>query len=240
MTLAFPEFRTPGPEATAVQPRACTWLPPRRGLYRNVFKRVLDVTAIALAAPVVVPVVAALAVMVARDGGNPFYSQLRVGKNGRRFRMWKLRSMVNDADARMEEYLDAHPEARAEWNLTQKLKDDPRITPLGKIIRQTSLDELPQLWNVLKGEMSMVGPRPERPVFIEQLEQQVPYFKQRLYVKPGVTGHAQVRCEYGASAEDMLQKLEYDLYYIKSYSVLFDLSVMLDTVKVVLFRIGAR
>ena len=119
-------------------------------------------------------------------------------------------------------------------------ENDPRVTRVGRFIRKTRLDELPQLWNVLRGEMSMVGPRPERPVFIEQLEQQVPYFKQRLYVKPGLTGHAQVRCRYGATAEDHLEKLQYDLYYIKSYSVVFDLSIMLDTVKVVLLRIGAR
>ena len=119
-------------------------------------------------------------------------------------------------------------------------ENDPRVTRVGRFIRKTRLDELPQLWNVLKGEMSMVGPRPERPVFIEQLEQQVPFFKQRLYVKPGVTGHAQVRCQYGATTEDHLEKLEYDLYYIKSHSVMFDLSIMLDTVKVVLLRIGAR
>ena len=119
-------------------------------------------------------------------------------------------------------------------------ENDPRITRVGRIIRKTRLDELPQLWNVLRGEMSMVGPRPERPVFVEQLEQQVPYFKQRLYVKPGVTGHAQVRCRYGATTEDHLEKLQYDLYYIKSYSVAFDLSIILDTVKVVLLRIGAR
>ena len=119
-------------------------------------------------------------------------------------------------------------------------ENDPRVTRVGRFIRKTRIDELPQLWNVLKGEMSMVGPRPERPVFIEQLEQQVPFFKQRLYVKPGVTGHAQVRCRYGATTEDHLEKLEYDLYYIKSHSVMFDLSIMLDTVKVVLLRIGAR
>jgi lipopolysaccharide/colanic/teichoic acid biosynthesis glycosyltransferase len=119
-------------------------------------------------------------------------------------------------------------------------ENDPRITRVGRWIRKTRIDELPQLWNVLRGEMSMVGPRPERPVFIEKLEQQVPYFKQRLYVKPGVTGHAQVRCRYGATAEDHLEKLQYDLYYIKSHSLLFDLSIMFDTVKVVLLRIGAR
>jgi lipopolysaccharide/colanic/teichoic acid biosynthesis glycosyltransferase len=119
-------------------------------------------------------------------------------------------------------------------------ENDPRITRVGRFIRKTRLDELPQLYNVLRGEMSMVGPRPERPVFIEQLDSQVPYFKQRLYVKPGVTGHAQVRCRYGATAEDHLEKLQFDLYYIKSYSVMFDLSIMLDTIKVVLLRIGAR
>jgi lipopolysaccharide/colanic/teichoic acid biosynthesis glycosyltransferase len=119
-------------------------------------------------------------------------------------------------------------------------ENDPRITRVGRLIRKMRIDELPQLYNVLRGEMSMVGPRPERPIFIEQLEQQVPYFKQRLYVKPGLTGHAQVRCRYGATAEDHLEKLQYDLYYIKSYSVMFDLSIILDTIKVVLLRIGAR
>jgi lipopolysaccharide/colanic/teichoic acid biosynthesis glycosyltransferase len=119
-------------------------------------------------------------------------------------------------------------------------EDDPRVTRVGRFIRKTRLDELPQLWNVLHGEMSMVGPRPERPCFIDQLEQQVPYFRQRLYVKPGITGHAQVRCRYGATADDHLEKLQYDLYYIKSHSVLFDVAIMLDTVKVVLLRIGAR
>jgi lipopolysaccharide/colanic/teichoic acid biosynthesis glycosyltransferase len=119
-------------------------------------------------------------------------------------------------------------------------ENDDRVTRVGRFIRKTRLDELPQLWNVLRGEMSFVGPRPERPVFIQQLEQQVPFFKQRLYVKPGLTGHAQVRCRYGASAEDMLEKLQYDLYYIKTYTLLFDLSVILDTIKVVMLRIGAR
>lgn len=230
MTLAFPEFRTPGPEATAVQPRACTWLPPRRGLYRNVFKRVLDVTAIALAAPVVVPVVAALAVMVARDGGNPFYSQLRVGKNGRRFRMWKLRSMVNDADARMEEYLDAHPEARAEWNLTQKLKDDPRITPLGKIIRQTSLDELPQLWNVLKGDMSLVGPRPM------MTSQQALYPGLSYYlVRPGCTGFWQTA---GRNRTSFEARAEYDTAYESELSLWTDLKLLVQTVGVMMRATG--
>ncbi len=137
----------------------------------------------------------------------------------------KFRSMRVDAEVRGARFAE---------------ENDPRITRVGRFLRKTRIDELPQLWNVLKGEMSMVGPRPERPVFIEQLEQQVPFFKQRLYVKPGLTGHAQVRCRYGATTEDHLEKLEYDLYYIKSHSFMFDLSIMLDTVKVVLLRIGAR
>lgn len=190
----------------------------------------LDVTAIALAAPVVVPVVAALAVMVARDGGNPFYSQLRVGKNGRRFRMWKLRSMVNDADARMEEYLDAHPEARAEWNLTQKLKDDPRITPLGKIIRQTSLDELPQLWNVLKGDMSLVGPRPM------MTSQQALYPGLSYYlVRPGCTGFWQTA---GRNRTSFEARAEYDTAYESELSLWTDLKLLVQTVGVMMRATG--
>jgi lipopolysaccharide/colanic/teichoic acid biosynthesis glycosyltransferase len=157
--------------------------------------------------------------------GPVLYKQVRAGEFGTLFTILKFRSMKTDAEKGGAQF------AR---------ENDDRVTRVGRFIRKTRLDELPQLWNVLKGEMSMVGPRPERPVFIEQLEQQVPFFKQRLYVKPGLTGHAQVRCRYGASAEDMLEKLQYDLYYIKSYSVLFDLSIILDTVKVVLLRIGAR
>jgi lipopolysaccharide/colanic/teichoic acid biosynthesis glycosyltransferase len=150
---------------------------------------------------------------------------VRAGEFGKLFTIYKFRSMRTDAEKAGAQFAQ---------------ENDPRVTRVGKFIRKTRLDELPQLWNVLRGDMSMVGPRPERPVFIEQLEQQVPFFKQRLYVKPGVTGHAQVRCRYGASTEDMVEKLQYDLYYIKSYNLLFDLSIMLDTVKVVLLRIGAR
>jgi lipopolysaccharide/colanic/teichoic acid biosynthesis glycosyltransferase len=157
--------------------------------------------------------------------GPTLYSQVRAGEFGKLFTIYKFRSMRTDAEKTGAQFAQ---------------ENDPRVTRVGKFIRKSRLDELPQLWNVLRGDMSMVGPRPERPVFIEQLEQQVPFFKQRLYVKPGVTGHAQVRCRYGASTDDMVEKLQYDLYYIKSYNMLFDLSIMLDTVKVVLLRIGAR
>jgi sugar transferase (PEP-CTERM system associated) len=189
-------------------------------------KRILDVVSatvgIILASPLIV--LTALAIRL-ESPGPILYRQVRAGEFGKLFTILKFRSMRIDAEKDGAQFAK---------------ENDNRVTMVGKFIRKTRLDELPQLWNVLKGEMSMVGPRPERPVFIEQLEQQVPYFKQRLYVKPGVTGHAQVRCRYGASAEDMLEKLQYDLYYIKSYTLLFDISIMVDTVKVVLLRIGAR
>jgi sugar transferase (PEP-CTERM system associated) len=189
-------------------------------------KRILDVSisviGLVLAAPLML--LTALAIRL-ESPGPTLYSQVRAGEFGKLFTIYKFRSMRTDAEKAGAQFAQ---------------ENDPRVTRVGKFIRKSRLDELPQLWNVLRGDMSMVGPRPERPVFIEQLEQQVPFFKQRLYVKPGVTGHAQVRCRYGASTEDMVEKLQYDLYYIKSYDLLFDLSIMLDTVKVVLLRIGAR
>lgn len=189
-------------------------------------KRILDLVCAVIGLILAAPIMLLTVILIRLESKGPvLYKQVRAGEFGKLFTILKFRSMRTDAEKHGAQFAK---------------ENDDRITKVGAFIRKTRIDELPQLWNVLKGEMSMVGPRPERPVFIEQLEQQVPYFKQRLYVKPGVTGHAQVRCQYGASAEDMLEKLEYDLYYIKSYSVLFDLSVMLDTVKVVLFRIGSR
>ena len=189
-------------------------------------KRLLDVVAASVGLVLAAPLILLTAIAVRLDSPGPFlYSQVRAGEFGKLFTIYKFRSMRIDAEKHGAQFAK---------------ENDDRVTRVGKIIRKTRLDELPQLWNVLRGDMSMVGPRPERPVFIEQLEQQVPFFKQRLYVKPGVTGHAQVRCRYGASTEDMLEKLQYDLYYIKTYSLWFDLSVMMDTVKVVLLRIGAR
>ena len=230
MTMTFPEFSAglglPG-DANVMAAQA---MPPRKGIYRNLFKRALDVTAIVMAAPVVVPVVAALAIMVARDGGKPFYSQMRVGKNGRRFRMWKLRSMVVDADARMEDYLAAHPEARLEWDSTQKLKDDPRVTPLGKILRQTSLDELPQLWNVFVGEMSLVGPRPI------MLSQQVIYPGVAYYtLRPGCTGFWQTA---GRNRTTFEARAEYDTAYEAALSLKTDMKLLLHTVGVMLRGTG--
>ncbi len=230
MTMTFPEFNgglgIPGDPNV----KAALALPHRHGVYRNVFKRILDVTAIVLAAPVIVPVVAALAVVIARDGGKPFYSQMRVGKGGKRFRMWKLRSMVCDADERMEDYLAAHPEARLEWDSTQKLKDDPRITRVGKIIRQTSLDELPQLWNVLKGEMSLVGPRPM------MVSQQVIYPGVAYYLlRPGCTGLWQTA---GRNRTTFEARADYDTTYEHQLSLTNDLKILVDTVGVIVKGTG--
>jgi sugar transferase (PEP-CTERM system associated) len=189
-------------------------------------KRLLDVLVAAAGLVLASPLTLLTAIAIAIDSPGPIlYRQIRAGELGRPFTLYKFRSMRIDAEQLGARFAE---------------ENDPRITRVGRFIRKTRIDELPQLYNVLRGEMSMVGPRPERPVFIEQLERQVPYFKQRLYVKPGVTGHAQVRCRYGATAEDHLEKLQYDLYYIKSHSVMFDLSIILDTIKVVLLRIGAR
>ncbi|MGO4908378.1 sugar transferase, partial [Pseudorhodobacter sp. W20_MBD10_FR17] len=164
MTMRYSDLLAVGPEVSEDPVRAADLVflpfeakPRRRGAYRNFFKRALDVVAVVLAGPIIVPIIFGLALGVRRDGGSAFYSQLRVGKEGRHFRMWKLRSMVTDADGRMADYLAANPQARAEWDATQKLKSDPRITRFGQFLRRSSLDELPQLWNVFVGEMSVVS-----------------------------------------------------------------------------------
>lgn len=151
--------------------------------------------------------------------GPIFYRQVRSGRFGNRFEMLKLRSMRVDAEA-----------AGVQW-----AKDkDPRVTPVGNFLRKYRIDEIPQLLNVLKGEMSLVGPRPERPEFVVQLAEQIPYFQERLMIQPGITGWAQVKFPYGASIEDTRKKLEYDLYYMKHMSVLLDLFILLDTVRTIL------
>jgi lipopolysaccharide/colanic/teichoic acid biosynthesis glycosyltransferase len=153
------------------------------------------------------------------------YSQVRVGENGSPFTLYKFRSMRLDAE-----------NGTPVW----ARDGDDRVTGVGRIIRKTRIDELPQLWNVVKGEMSFVGPRPERPYFVEQLLAAVPFYAQRHAVKPGVTGWAQTKYRYGSSVEDAIEKLRYDLYYIKHMSILFDLTIVFDTVKVILFRKGAK
>lgn len=231
MTINFPQFN--GGSAIEVERKKShdgAPLAPRRGLYRHALKRVLDVTVILLAAPVVVPLVAGLALAISRDGGSPFYTQQRVGKAGRAFRMWKLRSMVCDADARMEGYLAANPEARLEWDTTQKLKKDPRITAFGRLLRKTSLDELPQLWNVLVGDMSLVGPRPM------MLNQRALYPGTAYYVlRPGITGYWQTA---GRNRTTFEARAEYDATYEARLSFWTDMKIMARTVGVVLKGTG--
>ncbi len=201
-----------------------------RGLYRDTFKRILDVTLVLLSAVVVVPVVTLLALLVASDGASSFYSQDRVGRNGRSFRIWKLRTMVPDADARLARHLAENPDAAAEWNRTQKLKRDPRITPIGRILRKTSMDELPQLWNVLVGEMSLVGPRPM------MTNQQSLYPGAAYYrLRPGITGAWQVSERNESS---FAERAVFDASYDQSVTLANDLSIILRTVRVVLRGTG--
>ena len=206
------------------------WLAMSQGfslVHHNVQLKVKKFADIALASLILAaasPIMLFVAIAVKLDSEGPaIYSQDRVGLNGRVFRIFKFRTMVNDAEVQGERWADA---------------EDPRVTRIGRFLRPSRLDELPQLWNVLKGDMSFVGPRPERPTFTRNLEEQIPYYNMRVLIKPGITGWAQVQYPYGASIEDARQKLEYDLYYIKNYSILLDLAILFKTVRVVLFRSG--
>ena len=206
-------------------------------LYRDVFKRALDVALVILGALPILLIVGVFALLIARDGHSPFYAQKRLGRNGRVFNIWKLRSMVPDAEARLSAYLDKTPAARAEWDRTQKLRNDPRITAIGRLIRKTSIDELPQLFNVLTGQLSLVGPRPhasQAKAAEELYERVVDGYFARHKVKPGITGWAQVMYPYGASVEDARKKLQFDLFYIKNYSLLLDLVIAVKTTRVML------
>jgi sugar transferase (PEP-CTERM system associated) len=190
-------------------------------------KRASDVVLSALGLLVLAPLLGLLALLVKVTSAGPaFYHQRRVGQNGRMFTVHKLRSMCVDAEAK----------TGAVWASAR----DARVTPIGSFLRRARLDEVPQLWNVLCGEMSLVGPRPERPEFVSQLTEKIPFYGLRHSVRPGLTGWAQVRYTYGASAEDALEKLQYDLFYIKHLTVAFDLLVLFETVKTVLLRRGAQ
>jgi exopolysaccharide biosynthesis polyprenyl glycosylphosphotransferase len=170
-------------------------------------------------------VLAAIAIVL--ESGFPiFYRQERVGRGGKTFTVWKFRSMRTDAEA----------DGQARWAVA----GDSRITRVGRFLRKTRIDEMPQLFNVLKGDMSLVGPRPERPTFVADLAKEIPFYNARHSVKPGVTGWAQVRFTYGASIEDAKKKLEYDLYYVKNHSLVLDILILIETVRVVLFQEGAH
>jgi sugar transferase (PEP-CTERM system associated) len=190
-------------------------------------KRVVDVLIAAAGLVIALPVMAIVAVAVkATSRGPVLYLQRRVGQHGRVFTVRKFRSMRQDAEA-------------STGPVWASKDGDTRVTPVGRFLRRSRLDELPQLWNVLVGDMSFVGPRPERPEFVAELTKQIPFYPQRHIIRPGLTGWAQVRYTYGASTEDALQKLQYDLFYIKNLSLALDLFIIVDTIKTVLLRKGA-
>jgi exopolysaccharide biosynthesis polyprenyl glycosylphosphotransferase len=186
----------------------------------------MDVVASAIGLIVTAPLLGIVAAAVKLTSSGPaVYKQQRVGLQNRLFTVYKFRSMRQDAEVG----------TGAVW----ARKNDNRVTPVGRFLRRTRLDELPQLWNVLIGDMSLVGPRPERPEFVQQLTEQIPFYGQRHAIRPGLTGWAQVRYAYGASVEDALEKLQYDLFYIKNLSIPLDLFIIFSTIKTVLFRHGS-
>jgi sugar transferase (PEP-CTERM system associated) len=199
----------------------------RKSRLLSLCKRALDVVVATVAIVVTLPLMALVAIAIRLTSpGAALYHQKRVGQHGRVFIVHKFRSMRQDAEAHTGPV----------WATKE---GDARTTPLGAWLRRSRLDELPQLWNVLKGDMSFVGPRPERPEFVEQLTQQIPFYGQRHIVRPGLTGWAQVKYTYGASVEDALQKLQYDLFYIKNLSIALDLFIIVATIKTVLLHKGA-
>ena len=190
-------------------------------------KRALDILLAVIGLICSLPLFPILALAIKIDSPGPLlFSQLRVGNRERQFRLYKFRTMRQDAEAR----------SGAVWAQV----NDPRVTRFGAFMRKTRLDEIPQLYNVLVGQMSFVGPRPERPEFVEKLKEQIPYYSRRHFIKPGLTGWAQVRYPYGASVEDALEKLRYDLYYVKNLSAFLDTLIFFETIKVVLFGRGGR
>jgi len=189
-------------------------------------KRYFDIFLAILGLILSFPLGLIIAISIKMDSEGPiFYEQERIGQDGSIFKMKKFRSMWTDAEI-----------GGPVWAMAE----DKRVTKVGRIIRKLRFDEIPQMINVLRGEMSFIGPRPERPFFVKKLEREIPYYFHRHSVKPGITGWAQLCYPYGASKEDALEKLKYDLYYIKNISLVFDLTIILETIKVVFFGKGAR
>lgn len=199
----------------------------RQGALRTVVKRIFDIVCASILILLALPMMAVAALAIVIENGFPIlYRQERVGLNGRLFNVIKFRSMRRDAEK----------DGKPVW----ATKQDDRVTRVGKIIRKLRIDELPQLFSVLKGDMSLVGPRPERPFFVDQLTKEIPFYAVRHSVKPGVTGWAQVRYHYGSTVEDSAEKLQYDLYYVKNHSLFLDILVLFETVGVVLTGKGAQ
>jgi sugar transferase (PEP-CTERM system associated) len=195
--------------------------------FRRACKRALDILLSIVGIILVLPALPVIALLIKVTSPGPIlFRQKRVGEAGYEFTLMKFRTMRDNAEE----------ESGPVW----AKEDDPRTTNLGCWLRKTRIDEIPQMFNVLKGEMSFIGPRPERPEFVEKLSETIPYYGKRHFVRPGITGWAQIKYRYGASEEDALEKLRYDLYYIKNYSLVLDLMIVLGTIKVVLFRRGGR
>jgi sugar transferase (PEP-CTERM system associated) len=193
---------------------------------RQFWRRLLSIAAASLGLLVCLPFLPFIALAVRLSSKGPvLFSQMRVGRHGRLFRLYKFRTMRQDAECN-----------GAVW----AVKHDPRVTRVGRVLRKTRLDEIPQLWNVLRGDMGFVGPRPERPEFVQWLNAEIPYYDLRHMVRPGLTGWAQVRYQYGASLEETRRKLEYDLYYLKHLSVGLDLLIIFETLKTVILGRGAQ
>jgi sugar transferase (PEP-CTERM system associated) len=198
-----------------------------RSRWNDFLKRVLDLTAGIVGLILSLPVMILVALAVRLDSKGPcLYRQTRVGRMGKCFDVLKFRSMR----------MDAEQPGMAQW----ATENDPRTTRVGGFLRKYRLDELPQFLNVIRGEMSFVGPRPERPSFVEDLRKAIPYYDERHSVRPGITGWAQVQYRYGASAEDAFNKLEYDLFYLKDMSLTFDIAIIFRTIHIVLGGFGAR
>jgi sugar transferase (PEP-CTERM system associated) len=199
----------------------------RQGFTRETVKRFFDVATSGALIFVTLPVMLITALCIyLEDKGPVLYRQDRIGQGGRVFTIFKFRSMHNDAER----------DGRPRWAGA----NDDRTTRVGRVIRKLRIDELPQILNVLRGDMSFVGPRPERPFFVEQLASRIPYYSARHSIKPGITGWAQVRYPYGASLDDAVEKLQYDLYYVKNHTLFLDIMVLIETIQVVLWGKGAR
>jgi len=195
--------------------------------YHHVLKSAMDLFLSFFGLIISLPIMALIALAIKLDSSGPvFYQQERVGRHGKTFRLLKFRSMREDAEK----------ETGPVWTE----EEDKRVTRVGKITRKLRLDEIPQMINILRGEMSFVGPRPERPYFVEHLTHEIPFYDKRHMVKPGITGWAQIEYPYGASKDDALEKLKYDLYYIKNMSLFLDLLILFRTIKTALFGNGAR
>ena len=199
-------------------------------IYRVFLKRVFDILIVLFLAPVILPVLGILLITVYLKSGSPLYAQYRVGKGGTVFKMWKIRTMVMDAETVLDKYLEGNPAARVEWDCFQKLDDDPRITSIGTFLRETSMDELPQLWNVLIGDMSLVGPRPM------MVEQKSLYPGSAYYLlRPGITGFWQISDRNSSS---FAARSKFDTEYERSVSFATDIRTLVSTVKVVFERTG--